>query len=301
MRSFIFLLATTAGSAAFQMSVAVGYITNFAWAVPWAWALCVALWVLWLITHDKVKNEWLPSFHNRAGGWVIVLRIALFVVVFFFVGSLGGRLIKKPVANIMAKVEAKQETQQPEPEEKKAKPAKTENAKKTKAVPKVQVSGGIKQGGNGDCQANAIGGNATVENSCNNGPPEPKLSWSVLTRPQPANAKHPRTYVIVWLDRPLDNAVFRVVCDRSCIPIETGGMPGVTGANFFRDTNLHIIAIFDITLPNPFPANMGEFLGVESVDDEPVRILNVEIHKFTEEEKQAIKRQYETLSNKKAE
>ncbi len=49
-------------------------------------------------------------------------------------------------------------------------PSKAGNAKKTKPAAKVRISGGTKQGGNGDCQANAIGGNATVEN-CNSGPP----------------------------------------------------------------------------------------------------------------------------------
>lgn len=37
--------------------------------------------------------------------------------------------------------------------------------------PQVMVSGEVKQGGNGDCQANSIGGNATIEN-CSSGPPE---------------------------------------------------------------------------------------------------------------------------------
>jgi hypothetical protein len=36
---------------------------------------------------------------------------------------------------------------------------------------KLPPAGKVKQGGTGDCQANAVGGNANVENSCNTGPP----------------------------------------------------------------------------------------------------------------------------------
>ncbi len=37
----------------------------------------------------------------------------------------------------------------------------------------VTITGIVKQGGNGDCQANALGGNAIVENSCNGRMPPP--------------------------------------------------------------------------------------------------------------------------------
>jgi hypothetical protein len=55
-------------------------------------------------------------------------------------------------------------------------PDKTKTAQKKR--PPIPLRD-VKQGGNGDCQANSIGGNATVENSCNNGPPPLKIKWSV--------------------------------------------------------------------------------------------------------------------------
>jgi len=126
------------------------------------------------------------------------------------------------------------------------------------------------------------------------GPPEPKLSWSILNRPQPANTKHPRTYVNFWLDRSLDHPKFRVLCDRPCIPVEVGPMPGSVGpVYFFKDVKIPKAAIFSFMTPNPFPAGMSEFLGVESPDDEPVHIRNVKPFEFTEKQKQEMKRQSE--------
>jgi hypothetical protein len=49
--------------------------------------------------------------------------------------------------------------------------SKEETPPKPNIVSKPPTPGNIKQGGNGDCQANSVGGNSSVENSCNNGPP----------------------------------------------------------------------------------------------------------------------------------
>jgi hypothetical protein len=42
----------------------------------------------------------------------------------------------------------------------------------------IVINGENKQGGNAPCQANAVGGNATVE-GCNAGPPPLAIQWSV--------------------------------------------------------------------------------------------------------------------------
>src|ERR1700733_9491773 len=86
MRTFIFLLASTVGSWAFQMSVDAGYMKHFTWGVPWVWGVCVALWAFWLISHETVKTKWLKGFHDRVGKGVIPIQLAVSLVVFLLVG-----------------------------------------------------------------------------------------------------------------------------------------------------------------------------------------------------------------------
>jgi len=169
MRNVVFLLAGTLGSVAFQMSVDAGYVRDYAWAVPWVWALCVALWALWLVTHDKVRNQWLRSFHDRAGRWVIALRIALFVMVFFCVGSLPGWILKKPVASTIPKAAPQQEPQQSKPEGKNG-DKKDSKKQVTKPKPKAEKPspdisvGSISQGPCGNVQVG--GSNNTATTNC---------------------------------------------------------------------------------------------------------------------------------------
>jgi hypothetical protein len=86
-RSIIGLCAATAGSVAFQMSVDAGWFRGFGWAVPWAWALCIALWAFWGMSHPRVTNGKLRTFHTRLGRGVHFLRIGLSLVVFVLSGT----------------------------------------------------------------------------------------------------------------------------------------------------------------------------------------------------------------------
>lgn len=82
---------------------------------------------------------------------------------------------------------------------------------------RTRIQGSVKQGGdNSPCQANAIGGNAKVED-CNAGPPEAKVSWKVKdmhnAQALPGNA----TVVIeLTVDQTLDYPAFYATCDRPC-------------------------------------------------------------------------------------
>jgi len=168
MRTLIAFLATIAGSAAFQMSVDAGYLKNYAWAVPWVWALCLALWGLWLVMHQKVHQEWFRSFHDRIGRWIIVLRIALFVGVFFCVGYLVKGIVKKPIASMTAKADGKQQEQPPKQEDKKDN-KKEQDAKKSAPKPKLKVEqpnisvGNVEQG---PCSNLQIGSSGTQTVNC---------------------------------------------------------------------------------------------------------------------------------------
>jgi hypothetical protein len=136
----------------------------------------------------------------------------------------------------------------------------------------------------------AISGGVVTNPTVNNGPPTPRLSWSVVNRPQPENAKHPRAYVKISLDKSLVDAKFAVTCDRACNAVETGPLPGFNGSTFLRLMNFPQVAAFVIIGPNPFPADIEDFLGVESADDEPVRILDVAKFELTEEQKLELRR-----------
>ena len=56
MRKIILLAATTLGSIAFQISVALWpeSLRQYAWAVKYVWMLCGAAWLILLVTHPKI-------------------------------------------------------------------------------------------------------------------------------------------------------------------------------------------------------------------------------------------------------
>ena len=58
MRTLIAAIAATAGSVAFQASLALWPHTlqQYAWAVKYVWILSVVLWVLWILTHPSVRR-----------------------------------------------------------------------------------------------------------------------------------------------------------------------------------------------------------------------------------------------------
>jgi hypothetical protein len=54
------LVATTLGSVAFQASVALSpdKLRPYSWAVKYLWLTCVALWIIWVLTHPKLGKLW---------------------------------------------------------------------------------------------------------------------------------------------------------------------------------------------------------------------------------------------------
>jgi hypothetical protein len=105
-------------------------------------------------------------------------------------------------------------------------------------------------------------------------PPDPEVSWRPFEQSQPANAQHPRTFGKITVNRPYENALFAVICDRPCsakgFSVEgynhncPGSIPGRPD-----------VAAFVVVLPNPFPPNIEAAFSIDSEDDKPVKIVGV--------------------------
>lgn len=79
MRALLSAIASTSGSIAFEMSVDAGYIRHFEWAIPWFWGLSAALWVIWVVSHDRVTKGRLKEWHLKIGWKVYLIRIGVFI------------------------------------------------------------------------------------------------------------------------------------------------------------------------------------------------------------------------------
>jgi hypothetical protein len=113
----------------------------------------------------------------------------------------------------------------------------------------------------------------------------PKVTTELINRETPAGAKHPHSYVQISIDKPLADAKFIIQCDRPCAASDHAGLDGY---NFVR--NLVVkdnpnVAIFDVHGPNPFPSDRNYWFGVESMDDQSVKIVGVSIWKPTADQK----------------
>jgi heme/copper-type cytochrome/quinol oxidase subunit 4 len=120
----------------------------------------------------------------------------------------------------------------PKQEKPKIQPKQTEVPTKSRTTPSIKIGGDVKQGGNGDCQANSIGGNATVEN-CNTPPPPPKFSstkvqWSVF----PGSEKGGKL------------TEFRIKTDRSIVGAEIGIVLSGPITNTLEHWNSHLPTIY---------------------------------------------------------
>jgi hypothetical protein len=58
-RSLVALVATSLGSVAFQLSVALwpDKLQRYSWAVKYVWFGCILLWVIWIVTHPKLLGK----------------------------------------------------------------------------------------------------------------------------------------------------------------------------------------------------------------------------------------------------
>jgi hypothetical protein len=129
---------------------------------------------------------------------------------------------------------------------------------------------------NGIANAAPNFGNQTVNNM---GPPESKISYSIVDGPALEKVKNPHVCVKIAIDRMMEDPKFAVVCDRACksvlgdviLPESGGGKQTKWGMVAGRPD----VAAFQVDFPNPMPSNYGYLACVESGDAVPVRILGV--------------------------
>jgi hypothetical protein len=138
--------------------------------------------------------------------------------------------------------------------------------------PKVEINapGGIPLVGN-----QGIVDHPTVNN--NYGPPAPKITWEQApNQPQPNGGTRPVVWAKMYLDSPMNNPKFKVVCDRPCIGTNMGGMPMGVIQPYYVSVADNVV-IFATDPPNPLPGDRFYFWGVRSKDDSPVHITDVSI------------------------
>ena len=139
---------------------------------------------------------------------------------------------------------------------------------------RTRIQGSVKQGGdNSPCQANAIGGNAKVED-CNAGPPEAKVSWKVKdmhnAQALPGNA----TVVIeLTVDQTLDYPAFYATCDRPCHVTFAGanGWTGTEGILRKRPTETGVI----LSAPRPLGPGVPVDMFIAADDSSTPTIVAV--------------------------
>jgi hypothetical protein len=94
-------------------------------------------------------------------------------------------------------------------------------------------------------------------------------SFGVAT---PAGA-HPRTAVNFHTDDPVDRGQFEVICDRACRPIDVCRLLGSNATVFETIADHPDIAVYRFQRPFPELTECG--LTVESLDDNPVQIIDL--------------------------
>jgi len=138
--------------------------------------------------------------------------------------------------------------------------------------PKVEINspGGIPIVGN-----QGIVDHPTVNN--NYGPPAPKITWEQApNQPQPAGYARPVVWAKMYLDSPMNNPKFKVVCDRPCIGTNMGGLPMGAVQPYYTNVADNVV-VFATDPPNPLPGDRFYFWGVQSKDDSPVHITDVSV------------------------
>jgi len=221
LRKWLALGATTAGSIAFQMSVDAGYMRNYAWAIPWVWALCVSVWALWLLTHQKVTRHWFGHLHERAGNWIYIGRTLILAAVFLMTGFSIRAALHRVEAHISRMPASEQQAKQSPPEPEKPKQVSNKNKFKPKR-PAPPIQQDCPQG---ICIAGDNSGNPTVNNY---GTPAPKVTYTISELPisegevmwhVPVKYK---AKVTIKTDRELDHLSFGLFFDGAFLSAEVG-------------------------------------------------------------------------------
>jgi hypothetical protein len=131
---------------------------------------------------------------------------------------------------------------------------------------------GNKLGGDGSCQANAIGGDAKVEN-CKAGPPEAKVSWKIKGRKGsdvlPGNAT---VIVELAVDQTLDYPAFFATCDRPC-HVTFAGANGLTSTESILKGGNEAGAV--LAAPRPLGPGVPVDLFIAADDNTTPSILMV--------------------------
>jgi hypothetical protein len=244
--------------------------------------------VRWLFGKNSVNNSgtiqgkrWWEVWWGQS-----IILVATSVIAGLIIWAIT-RHYDKPIAStIVATQTVEPEHQAAQPEPKPEETAKTpspslQNAKSKKVraptipsrtAPKIEINapGGIPIVGN-----QGTVNNPTVNN--NYGPPAPKITWEQApNQPQPIGYARPVVWAKMYLDNPMNNPKFKVVCDRPCIGTNMGGMPMGVTQPYYVNLSENVV-IFATDPPNPLPGDRFYFWGVQSKDDFPVHITDVSI------------------------
>jgi hypothetical protein len=120
------------------------------------------------------------------------------------------------------------------------------------------------------------------------GPPPAHVKWEADDKGDWPKGKHPRSFAKIFVDQSVPDARFGVLCDRPCAAVWNSSVEGMNFSKTFSANGVPNAAGFMIVQPNPFPSFTNYILGVESLDDLPVRILHVGLWNLTEEQKRSL-------------
>jgi hypothetical protein len=238
MRVLVAAIASLIGNIVFQMSVDAGYIRHFTSAIPWLWGLCAALWIAWLITHDKIVKQWLKELHERLGRGIQPIRVAVCLLVFLGV-SLGLRALIKPAPQIAAAPVAPTPTAtpaSPQPETPRSMSIQKPPQKPFPAKPSqdnsVHLNGSkIEQQSSGDCSPNIVGGSPTV--NCGPPPPPPlQITWIARDMAPSEGFKYAKE-VTVEVNVSYTPVSIGVVCDNPVDKIDQNLKKGEIATNIY--------------------------------------------------------------------
>lgn len=312
------VVAATAGSLAFQMSIDAGYIKDYAWLIPWFWGLSAALWCAWALTHDTFAKCWFKELHNKLGRGVHPIRVFICLCVFLGV-SLGVKALIK-AKNERTPVAPQITQSQQTPVQPPATIPQGEKAQRKKQIPKeapgVSTSGSdspavgsITQGAGSIAQVGGTGNQATVNNfeplpphvnwshemvEPNSNPMKPYQGWSIGGADEGSRKDHEMRAqfvknpgVLVTLSPESAWGEFGATCDRPCESINAqflssgGSAIGQTSHQGMQNTRITAIQCAN---PSAIPSGGIVKWEIRSLDEKPLNVTDVQaIHlKFSD-------------------
>jgi hypothetical protein len=114
----------------------------------------------------------------------------------------------------------------------------------------------------------------------NVGAPEPKISFVVEDEMPLPGVTRPHECIQISIDRAMDSPQFAVICERACQAVGGGAIlphGGQEGGDQWGSIPNHPrIAAFVVGQPNPMPSNVKFRACVESEDNTPVNVSDVQ-------------------------